>query len=39
MKWIYIIVGILLFMVISKLISQQAVRYSHVTIIHSGAQP
>jgi hypothetical protein len=41
MKWIYVIVGILLFLLINKLIGE----YSHrgkddtVEIIHSGAQP
>lgn len=41
MKWVYIIMGILLFLLINRLIGD----YSHrgvddsVEIIHSGAQP
>jgi hypothetical protein len=40
MKWVYIIAGILLFLLINRLIGE----YSHkgddsVEIIHSGAQP
>lgn len=39
MKWVYIIVGVLLCIVISKVIGQYSIRYSDVQIIHSGAQP
>jgi len=41
MKWIYVIVGVLLFLLIGKLIGDYSKRgvSDKVEIIHSGAQP
>ena len=41
MKWVYIVMGILLFLLINKLIGEYGHRGSmeKVEIIHSGVQP
>lgn len=39
MKWAYIIIGVLLFFVLCRSMSQYSIRHSDVIVIHSGAQP
>jgi hypothetical protein len=39
MKWLYIVVGLIVCMVVGKYVSDNSIRNSDVQVIHSGAQP